>query len=208
VQQKLTAQELLELELESQIENSYSVKPAVVGLADVDAGFKPLYPVTVYQLSGDDTSGIAGLLMPSGDFLPVPEAPPRIQRYWEFDETLKYEAVENTHISDINPGATRVVGNSWTEGETVWDGTSAKIDTLVEMETEVNENARFDHAKGTMFNKAFKVKVTPHVRRADINSLTGDRETVAPERLGDHRQAGRIHGVATTEDYGGWRQAA
>jgi hypothetical protein len=46
-------------------------KRYVPGLAEVSMGFRPPYPVTVYQISGDDTSGIAGLLYPNGEFHPV-----------------------------------------------------------------------------------------------------------------------------------------
>lgn len=56
----------------------------VPGLADIAEGFRPLYPMTVYVISGDDASGIAGMVYPSGGFLPTP-APTRTAAYWGDD---------------------------------------------------------------------------------------------------------------------------
>jgi hypothetical protein len=205
---KLTVRELLELDELDQIETSYSVKPPVVGLESVRTGFRPLYPVTVYQLEGDDTSGIVGILYPSGNFIPVVK-PRHVAKFWEFDETLKYEAVPNLHVSDINPGLTRVVGNSWTAGEVLWDGVAAEIDTLVPMETEVHVSARQQDA-GTMFNKTVTVKVTPHVRQADRNSVTGEWATTGElyrsiEQGVSMRQRGPVIGKVHVTHLGGER---
>lgn len=202
-QQKLTVRELLELDEIDQIETSYSVKPPVVGLESVRTGFRPLYPVTVYQLEGDDTSGIAGILYPSGNFFPVVK-PRHVAKFWEFDETLKYEEVPNTHFSDINPGPTRVVGNSWTAGEVLWDGVAAEIDTLVPMEAEIHViSARY---------KTMTVKVTPHVRQADRNSVTGDWATTgelyrAIEQGMSMRQRGPQAGTVHLTHLGGQDRA-
>jgi len=52
----------------------------------VASGYLPPYPVTVYTVDGDDTSGIAGMLFPSGEFIPVPG--PRRHDVWAWDEHL------------------------------------------------------------------------------------------------------------------------
>jgi hypothetical protein len=92
-------------------DNDYIARP-VIGLADVAAGYKPLFTTTVYQISGDDTSGIAGLLYADGTFVPSP-APRQKARYWVHEETLRY-------VKDPETG--RVSGDSWVEGEVLWDG--------------------------------------------------------------------------------------
>jgi hypothetical protein len=204
--QTLTAIELLELALEEQVENSYSVQTDVVGLSDVAAGYRPAYPVTVYQLSGDDKSGIAGLLFPSGQFLPV--QPQRTtQRYWDHTETYRYETVENLHYSEVNPGETRVVGNSWDEAEVLWDGTSGLITLNVERETEVFEQIG-QKANGSMtVLKGTLQKVKTHVREHDTNSLLGDNEVLARPPAQTARKMGVIHGWGTSDDYSTQRAA-
>ncbi len=200
---ELTAKELLEIALDEQVENSYGVRPAVVGYEDVKAGYRPLYPVTVYLLGGDDTSGIVGLLFPSGEFIPTLEAKTSTP-YWEFTETLKYEKVPG----EVTPeGTPRVKGNSWTEGEVLWDGVAGEIEPHVDMFTEV-EVKTTQKGTGTVFVKAMKAKVAPHVRREDINALTGDWDTYgAASREGGDRANGRVHGWGTEEDYGSSRAA-
>lgn len=99
-------------ELDHQVAQ-YAEKPPVAGMTDVMAGLKVAYPTTIYQISGDDTSGVAGLLMANGEFIAAQGS--RIgaqQRYWEFEETDRY----------ITTADGRVVGDSWREGEVVWDG--------------------------------------------------------------------------------------
>lgn len=90
----------------------------ILGLADVAKGFKPNVPTTVYQVTGDDTSGIVGLLYPNGEFLPTP-APRRKATYWEHEETLSYKTIEG------HDGKPRVVGDSWRTDEVLWDGSVA-----------------------------------------------------------------------------------
>jgi hypothetical protein len=51
-------------------ENEVYEKVYVPGLADVAMGWRPSSPTTVYQVSGDDTSGIAGRMTPDGVFHP------------------------------------------------------------------------------------------------------------------------------------------
>jgi hypothetical protein len=208
---KLTAAELLELNLEEQIESSYSVSASVVGLADVDAGYRPLYPVTVYQISGDDTSGIAGMLFPDGRFLEASEQR-KTARFWEFDETLRYEPVldaEGKRIPVLGPyGKTYLLvkGDSWTEGEVVWDGSSGPIMPLVEMDTEV-EVAASQKANGKMFVRRLtlvKATVVVHRRLEDTNSLLGDSEALnRPERKTD-RKPGKIHFSNDGDDRAGY----
>ena len=198
MEQKLTVRELLELDELDQIESSYSVKAPVVGLDMVRKGYRPLYTVTVYQLTNDDTSGVAGMLFPNGEFIPV-HVEHSTQRYWEFDETLEYKSFPNLSYSEINPGETRVQGNSWREGEVLWDGIAALIDTNIEMETEVHVNSR-QQDKGTLFNKTFKQKVVVHIRREDRNAVTRNWATTgelqrAIEQGVSMRQRGRMPGM-------------
>lgn len=91
--------------------------PNVLGLIDVANGYRPYYPTTVYQVSGDDTSGIVGLLYPNGDFL-IASTPGKAAQYWEFDETLGYKKI-------TVDSKQYVVGDSWTRGEVTWDGSVA-----------------------------------------------------------------------------------
>lgn len=90
--------------------NAYEPR-AILGLADVAAGHRPLFTTTVYNISGDDTSGIAGLLYADGTFVPSP-APRTRARYWVHEETLAY----------VKTPEGRVVGDSWVLGEVLWDG--------------------------------------------------------------------------------------
>jgi hypothetical protein len=197
---ELTVKELWEEALDEQIEHSYSIKLPVVGIEDVETGYRPAYPVTVYQVSGDDTSGIAGMLFPNGDYLEATEQRTRA-KYWEFDETLKYDLIPG----ELTPeGTPRVIGNSWTEGEVVWDGTSGPIQPFVEMVAEIHSHV-VQQAKGTMFIQSTKAKVSPHVRLEDFNSLTGEWETYGPNSLRDHRVPGVIHESGTNSK--GWRIA-
>ena len=113
-------------ELDHQVEQ-YSIKRDVPGLIDVMSGLKVLYPTTIYQTSGDDTSGVAGMLMADGEFVAA-ALPKSSAEYWEFDETLAYNPVldeEGNQIhytDDYNERFTKVAADSWTEGEVVWDG--------------------------------------------------------------------------------------
>jgi hypothetical protein len=187
---KRTVREELEIALAEQIE-TYAQKREVLGVEDVEKGVRVAYPTTIYNLSGDDTSGIAGLLYPSGEFAQATE-PPTTQRYWEHEETLRYVQVEG----ELNEaGLPRVVGDSWREGEVVWSGDVAgSIEPNAE---EVYENQ-------------------PVHKRTFDASLGSDWMTTgelwkALERgtgMQNGPQPGKIHGVAITEDYGGWRQAA
>jgi hypothetical protein len=98
----------------------YAIRREVLGVEDVHRGARVAYPTTIYNVSGDDTSGVAGLLMADGEYRPA--AASRVgeqELYWEFDETLGYEKVPGEKTPEGTP---RVVGNSWTTGEVVWDG--------------------------------------------------------------------------------------
>ena len=108
-------------ELDAQIA-AYAERNDVLGLAQVRRGAQVLYPTTVYQLEGDDTSGIAGMLMPDGTFHAV-QPPAKTARYWEPDETLRYIKVEG-ELNELGTGP-RIIADSWTEGEVVWDGSVA-----------------------------------------------------------------------------------
>jgi hypothetical protein len=114
----------------AQAEDYFSYSTSILGLRDV-GHTKVSVPTTVYQKSGDETSGVAGLLFPDGKFIEASK--PRVGTqalYWEFDETLAYEQIPG----EVTPeGTPRVVGNSWRTGEVVWDGSVAgciEIDAL------------------------------------------------------------------------------
>jgi hypothetical protein len=97
----------------------YILKSTVLGLEDIAKDVRVAYPTTIYNLTGDDASGVAGVLFPNGDFIAA--LPPRkVAAYWEFDETLAYEQVEG-ELNEAGTGP-RVVGDSWTLGEVLWDG--------------------------------------------------------------------------------------
>ncbi len=115
----LTAAELLDLAYQQQLNEELNSKPKVYGLSDVHNGLHTLIPLTIYNISDDDRSGIAGLLMPDGTFIPTKPAT-RFVKYWEFDETFKYEQVTNPNTGKVN-----VVGNSWAEGEVTWNGVNS-----------------------------------------------------------------------------------
>jgi hypothetical protein len=103
--------------LQAQAED-YSVRNDVLGLEDVEAGIRVPYPTTIYNVKGDETSGVAGLLKPDGEFIRA-QHPRTVARYWEFDETLKYERIEKP------TGIQRARGNSWAAGAVIWDGSVA-----------------------------------------------------------------------------------
>ena len=174
----------LELKNEEQIAlelavANYSLKPYVPGLAEVAAGYRPVYPMTVYNVSGDDTSGVAGLLKPDGEFIPVRRAP-ATQRYWEFDETLKYDPVEAREGSPQ-----RAIGNSWTEGEVVWNGSVAG-----HIELDGQSGDEKDEERASVY------------RRQESASLTGEWITKGAmwkslETAQDSRSYGRKHDPQT-----------
>jgi hypothetical protein len=135
------------------------------------------------------------MLFPNGDYLEATEQRTRA-KYWEFDETLKYDLIPG----ELTPeGTPRVIGNSWTEGEVVWDGTSGPIQPFMEMVAEVSTS--IPTKSGTLFVKTTKTPVTVHVRLADTNSLLGDSEALNRGQ-GTTRKMGVIHGWGTEEDYG------
>jgi hypothetical protein len=106
-------------------DSEYIVSRLVLGLKDIH-GRRPLYPVTVYNLTNDDTSGVAGLLLPDGTFLRAPE-PRAIQKFWDHTETHEYILNENME------GGRSVIGWSWQVADVVWDGSivgSIDPDTL------------------------------------------------------------------------------
>lgn len=114
--------DLYDEELTAQIASYATRSIGVLGLASVRRGERVLYPTTVYQMEGDETSGVAGMLMPDGEFIEAPK-PRTTARYWEHEETLRYVQVEG----ELNESGTgpRVVGDSWTSGEVVWNGSVA-----------------------------------------------------------------------------------
>lgn len=172
-----------EIALELAVAN-YSLKPYVPGLAEVAAGWRPVYPMTVYNVSGDDTSGVAGLLKPDGEFIPVKRTR-RTAAYWEFDETLKYEITVEAHPEDEGRPVARVRGNSWTSGEVLWDGSVAGHIDLRAQSGEEGDEER-----------------TQVFRRTESASLTGEWITKGAmwkslETTQDSRTYGRKHDPQT-----------
>lgn len=105
-------------ELLERIPEEYFAKHDALGVAEVEQGLvKVNVPTTVYNITNDDASGVAGVLLPSGEFIRAAGSKVGGQaRFWEFDETLGYERVNDENNRE------RVVGNSWTEGTVIWDG--------------------------------------------------------------------------------------
>lgn len=103
-------------ELINRIPEEYFEKRAVPGLSDVQQGIQVNVPTTVYNTSGDDASGVAGVLMPSGEFVQASSSKVnRLTKFWEFDETLRY-------VTKVEGDTKRVVGDSWRGAQVVWDG--------------------------------------------------------------------------------------
>jgi hypothetical protein len=109
----------------------------VPGLRDVKAGARFPFPVTVYNISGDDTSGIAGLLMPDGEFKPT-QAPLTRQRYYNFDSVPDYP--RNPDYDGVN--GRPVMGDAWVEAEVVWDGSAAGSITQEAVEVEKGDKLK------------------------------------------------------------------
>lgn len=64
---------------------AYGERP-VYGLSDVEENLIPAtpFPITIYNLSGDKSSGIAGTLYPGGEFVPLPNlSAPQPTRWWD-----------------------------------------------------------------------------------------------------------------------------
>lgn len=114
----------LDNEILERVPKEYFSKPPVLGRSDVLAGAEVLVPTTVYEVTGDDASGVAGILFPTRAFT---EASPEklTAKYWESDETLKYEVTVDADLNDPSKPVVRVIGNSWARGEVVWNGTVA-----------------------------------------------------------------------------------
>lgn len=174
------------------LEAEYYFKTFVPGLAEVEAGYRPPYPVTVYNLTGDDTSGVAGLLMPDGTFLAAPR-PRAFQWFWEHEETDRYEKVLNRFSNPSNESVFRVVGDSWRVGRVVWDG------SVVGSISQLLDGDETDKDR-TLVNR----------RTWDAN-LTGDWMTTgelwrALERGTGQtgRQLGRRHDSGSDLDAGAW----
>lgn len=171
----------------------------VLGLSDVMSGKRVLVPTTVYEVSNDDTSGVAGLLFPSGEF--IAKAPNRsTARYWEFEETDRYSQDERGRVS----------GYSWRTGELVWTGHAADIEPNVEFEADIYETVELKtriNAEGDTVMTPYVVHkksqmVVAHKRGEDRNAMTGEWVTTgelerAMERgtsmAGGARTRGRVH---------------
>ena len=167
----------------------YAQRSNVMGLANVARGERVLYPTTIYNVEGDETSGVAGMLMADGEFRST-AAPLKTQRYWNSDETLHYEKVDG-ELNEAGTGP-RVVGNSWCEGEVFWDGSVAG---------EINHSALAGDETDLLRQVVS--------RRVVDSSLCGEWATTgelykAMERgtsMQGGRVPGKIHGSADTDNY-------
>jgi hypothetical protein len=183
-------------------------KHYIVGLIDVEMGYETPYPVTVYAVAGDDTSGIVGLLMPSGEFIPKAGVVVTA-RFWEFDETLTYEKVldaDGQPVMQPNPWGDKpcnlTKANSWDEGEVLWNGRAGDIQPRQSMIAEVNTFTDEDELVKTVV-RTEKKAVVVNRRLNDTNALTGDWITTgelwrAIERgtqMCGGPQAGRVHEI-------------
>lgn len=100
---------MLELPNGDLIEAHRPTDPTVFGLFDIAVGRETAYPRTVYLITGDNTSGIAGRLLPTGEFLPkrssdvgtvktirgILEPDRQMETVW--DGACPAEAPEHTH---------------------------------------------------------------------------------------------------------------
>lgn len=191
--------------------NFRTLTSRAIGKSDVEMGYRPAYPVTVYAVAGDDTSGIIGMLMPDGEFKPKAEAIGTAE-YWEYDETLHYNKVldaEGQPIVVDGPYGRKyhlTKADSWTEGEVIWNGRAGDVTPQLNMIADVSmfeEDGTGEEVEGEL--KTFignkKTAVIVNRRLNDTNAMTGDWITTgelwrAMERgtqmLGG-RQAGRVH---------------
>jgi hypothetical protein len=106
----------LDDELLERVPAEYFTKPPVLGRLDALAGAEVLVPTTIYEIAGDDTSGVAGILLPTQEFIEAAQPKPTA-RYFDYDETREYEK-----FLDHN-GVERVRGNSWFRAPVLWNGT-------------------------------------------------------------------------------------
>lgn len=169
----------------------YSHKRAVIGLSDVERGVRVNVPTTVYQISSDDTSGVIGVLFPSGKFIRASD--PRVGQhalYWEFDETLRYETVVGYD------GESRVVGNSWTTGEVVWDGGVAGS-----IDNKALDGEEKDEKRNVVNRRIFDAQLT--------GEWASSAELWHAAKIGSFTQAGRtvgkIHDMSGEHVASGWR---
>lgn len=133
-------------------------KRYVPGLAEVALGYRPAVLTTVYNVSGDDTSGIAGMLWPSGEFTPLPK--PRI------GEVISY-------IDDDEPL------NRHKKAQICWDG---NVGYEIEIATPVKVRIEIPPSKDTESTRRYVARAKHETcivnrRRVDRNELLGDIAT-------------------------------
>lgn len=144
-------------ELLERVPESYFEKRDVPGLTDVMGGLKVDVPTTIYNLAGDDASGVAGLLKPDGEFVPAHTDTAGVEvPYWDGDEN-RY--VKSGIGSDGKP-----TFKSWSFylGKVAWNGVvNGSIDL-----------ATYDGDDADLQEERHIVK-----RRVREASLTGDWQT-------------------------------
>jgi hypothetical protein len=158
----------------------YFEKRDVPGLVDVMGGLEVLVPTTIYNLPGDDASGVAGLLKPDGEFIPAASTqPPAEVPHWNSEDTDTY--VKNGIGSDGKP---TYKSWSWRLGELRWNGV---VNGSIDLES-------LDGEEGDEQRQTVK-------RRTNDASLTGEwvsnGELWRAIRRGTAQQggpvAGRVH---------------
>ena len=178
----------------------YTAKREVLGLADVRFGVRVPVPTTIYNVKGDDVSGVAGLLFPSGEFLPAqPSKVGTLQPYWEFDETLSYNKIAEQ--DPTQPFKRCAEGDSWAEGEVVWDGSVANSINQATLSGEEGDEEERVVVKRRMWDADLTEK-------RDSTGLLWDAIQSGRSMADMNPRAGLIHGDGTvSEDYNNKRAA-
>lgn len=193
----------------NEIPKEYLTRSYVPGLAEVAAGVRFSVPTTIYVVSGDDTSGVAGVLLPSGEFIKAASLVQK-SRFFEFSETDRYVQVVDVD-QDGNYFRRRVIGDSWREGEVVWNGgVNGSVDPLSLDGSDVPEEQEDEPRFGPINRRTWEV------------NLTGPRQTTGELwkaiRRGTSQAGGREdgkqhlvragHGENSWDTFGGRREAA
>lgn len=140
------------LQAEQEFVDSYCVRSLVPGLGMVKQGLEVLFPTTIYQLDGDDTSGVAGILYPDGTFLAAADT-----NINQLTIGWNSEKIVSVPVNDKGERLVSEASRKEVVGAIYWDGV----------------------AKGSLLlgEDGF-----PHERDADYLSITGEWPDKAPTR--------------------------
>lgn len=140
------------------------------GLADIANGLRVPYSTTIYAVSGDDTSGIIGILYPSGQFL-LKANSQDVSLYWNHEVIPYYFQYEdkdkNKHIG----------ASAWQGGVLTWNGRAGDITVAVERKAEVRESSldiiqTKNGPFGSLYVNQREMDVVVNERREDTNQLS------------------------------------